>query len=86
NASDYMQLCQQYQSLFMVIDAPIEAEDRNTARRFITLIDVLYDAQMPLYVLSAVSHQHMYNGRQLAFEMQRTFSRITEMQVAHYLK
>jgi cell division protein ZapE len=84
NASDYMQLCQQYQSLFMVIDAAIEDEDRNTARRFITLIDVLYDAQMPLYVLSAVSYQHMYNGRELSFEMQRTVSRITEMQAAHY--
>jgi cell division protein ZapE len=80
NASDYIKLTEQYQSVFMVINAKIEDDDRNTARRFITLIDVLYDAEIPLYVLSIIDFKHMYSGDDLSFEMQRTISRLTEMQ------
>ena len=80
NAHDYIKLSEQYQSIFMVINEPIEADDRNTARRFITLIDVLYDNKTPLYVLSAVDFNNIYAGDELSFEMQRTVSRLTEMQ------
>ncbi len=83
NASDYIQLTQQYQSIFMVINAAIETDDRNTARRFITLIDVLYDANTPLHVLSTVEFTEIYKGDELSFEMQRTVSRLTEMQNFH---
>jgi cell division protein ZapE len=80
NASDYIRLCQDYQSIFIVINSPIANENNNTARRFITLVDVLYDANTPLYVLSTVSFDKIYSGNELAFEMQRTISRLTEMQ------
>ncbi|MBL4661938.1 MAG: AFG1 family ATPase [Alcanivoracaceae bacterium] len=80
NAHDYIKLSEQYQSIFMVINEPIEADDRNTARRFITLIDVLYDSKTPLYVLSTVDFKNIYSGDDLSFEMQRTVSRLTEMQ------
>jgi cell division protein ZapE len=80
NANDFIQLSQQYQTIFMVINEAIETDDRNTARRFITLIDVLYDASIPLYVLSVISFNKLYQGDELSFEMQRTISRLTEMQ------
>lgn len=80
NANDYIKLAEQYQSIFMVINHAIELDDRNTARRFITLIDVLYDKQISLYVLSAVDFADIYLGQELSFEMQRTVSRLTEMQ------
>jgi len=80
NASDYMQLSHQYQTIFMVINKAIDKEDRNTARRFITLIDVLYDSNTSLYVLSNISFEQLYLGQDLAFEMKRTLSRLTEMQ------
>jgi cell division protein ZapE len=80
NADDFIKLCQSYDSIFMVIDEIIDKEDRNTARRFITLIDVLYDAKTPLYILSSVHFTEIYQGKELAFEMQRTISRLTEMQ------
>lgn len=79
NASDFIKLCEKYDSIFMVINAGIESDDRNTARRFITLIDVLYDSQTPLYVLSTTDFENFYLGKDLAFEMQRTISRLTEM-------
>ncbi len=80
NASDFLKICEQYQSVFMVINAEIEIDDRNTARRFITLIDVLYDTNTLLYVLSTVEFSQIYQGDELSFEMQRTVSRLTEMQ------
>ena len=80
NANDYIKLCEQYQSIFLVVNAKIDSEDRNTARRFITLIDVMYDANIPLYVLSVIGFDKIYEGDELAFEMQRTHSRLSEMQ------
>jgi cell division protein ZapE len=80
NANDFIQLCKLYQSVFVVINHKIEDSDRNTARRFITLIDVFYDHQMPLYVISNRDFKDLYSGTDLAFEMQRTVSRLTEMQ------
>jgi cell division protein ZapE len=80
NANDFIKISEQYQSVFMVINEPIELDDRNTARRFITLIDVLYDAKTPLYVLSVVDFNEIYQGEELSFEIQRTISRLTEMQ------
>ncbi|HOP22992.1 MAG TPA: cell division protein ZapE [Gammaproteobacteria bacterium] len=78
NASDYIQLAEKYQTIFIVINHAIDKEDRNTARRFITLIDVLYDTNTPLYALSTVSFDEIYQGNELSFEMQRTVSRLTE--------
>nr|HPI96686.1 cell division protein ZapE [Gammaproteobacteria bacterium] len=75
NASDYIQLAEKYQTIFIVINHAIDKEDRNTARRFITLIDVLYDTNTPLYALSTVSFDEIYQGNELSFEMQRTVSR-----------
>lgn len=80
SASDYIALCEQYQSISIVINSAIEDDDRNTAKRFITLIDVMYDTQTPLYVLSQVDYIDIYKGKDFAFEMQRTHSRLTEMQ------
>lgn len=80
NANDYIKLTEQYQSIFMVINHKIAADDSNTTRRFITLVDVLYDAGIPLYVLSTVGYKEIYQGNKLAFEMQRTVSRLMEMQ------
>jgi cell division protein ZapE len=80
NANDFIKLSEKYQSIFLVINAKIDNEDRNTARRFITLIDVLYDANIPLYVLSVIGFDKIYQGDELSFEMQRTHSRLSEMQ------
>ncbi len=80
NASDYIGLASQYLSIFIVINSAIEADDSNTARRFITLVDILYDEAIPMYVLSTVDFTEIYLGDALSFEMQRTVSRLTEMQ------
>lgn len=57
----------------------------NAMRRFISLVDVLYDNGNHLYLSAAVPLNELYRGKALKFEFQRTRSRLTEMQSGEYL-
>ena len=63
----------------------LSEEDANTARRFITLVDEFYDRNVKLLISAATAIDTLYTGRKLAFEFQRTASRLTEMQSHEYL-
>ncbi|WP_432472251.1 cell division protein ZapE [Amphritea sp. HPY] len=54
------------------------------ARRFISLIDELYDRCVNLFLSSAVPLDQLYMEGSLTFEFARTYSRLTEMQSAEY--
>jgi cell division protein ZapE len=60
------------------------SSSENAQRRFISLVDELYDQGIKLYVLADVPLADIYAGGKLAFEFQRTISRLTEMQSATY--
>ena len=64
------------------------AEDkRNEAKRFITLIDALYDNRVKVVVSAETSPNGLYSaasGTEI-FEFARTVSRLTEMQSDDYL-
>lgn len=86
-ASDYLALAERFHT-FMVEDIPILNFDRrNEAKRFITLIDTLYDRHVKLVASAAAAPQDLYHadqGRE-AFEFDRTVSRLIEMQSEDYL-
>jgi cell division protein ZapE len=63
---------------------PQYSNSENAQRRFISLIDELYDQGIKLHLESVVPLQELYAGGRLAFEFQRTVSRLTEMQSAAY--
>lgn len=63
---------------------PQYSNSENAQRRFISLIDELYDQGMKLHIESIVPLEELYAGGRLAFEFQRTVSRLTEMQSATY--
>jgi cell division protein ZapE len=57
----------------------------NEARRFIWLIDVLYDHKIKLIVSAEVLATDLYTEGQITGEFSRTVSRLIEMQSRDYL-
>ena len=55
------------------------ASSDNSARRFISLIDELYDQNVTLYLRSDVPLAELYKEGALLFEFRRTYSRLMEM-------
>ncbi len=55
------------------------------ARRFINLVDEFYDRNVKLVLAAAAPLSALYGGGRLAFEFQRTISRLQEMQSYEYL-
>ena len=82
---DYIELAREYQSL-IVSDVPVlDAQHEDEARRFIALVDELYDRNVNLIVSAAAPPAALYRGEHLAGLFARTASRLSEMQSIEYL-
>lgn len=82
---DYIELAREYQSL-LLSDVPVlDAQHEDEARRFIALVDELYDRNVNLIVSAAAAPAALYRGERLGALFARTASRLTEMQSAEYL-
>ena len=82
---DYLEVARLYST---VIITGIEAMHDGTvdvARRFVSLIDVLYDHRVKLICSADVAVEELYQDKFLAFEFQRTVSRLLEMQSLEYI-
>lgn len=83
--NDYIEIARWYQTV-IISDVPLLDENiENAARRFISLVDEFYDRRVKLILSAAASIDSLYQGSKLAFEFQRTVSRLTEMQSSEYL-
>jgi cell division protein ZapE len=86
-ASDYLALAREYHTLLLDGVPVLEAAMRNEAKRFITLVDVLYEHNVKLVVSAAAEPSGLagsLEGRE-AFEFARTASRLVEMRSDSYL-
>lgn len=85
--ADYLALAREFHSLIIDNVPRIEANDRNVARRFILLVDTLYDAHVKLAASAAVEPPDIYQGTNgaEAFEFARIVSRLAEMRSLDYL-
>jgi cell division protein ZapE len=83
---DYLAIARRYDTV--VLDGvPILKEDtRNEARRFMTLIDTLYEQRVNLVMSAQAAPQELYRGGTHSFEFERTVSRLMEMQSDDYLR
>ncbi|WP_028469450.1 cell division protein ZapE [Neptunomonas japonica] len=61
------------------------ARQDDPARRFISLVDELYDRRVNLYLSADVPLEYLYSGGSLSFEFKRTHSRLVEMQSIEYI-
>jgi len=80
--ADYLSIAEAFET--MVIDAIPVLTERNSARRFMTLIDALYDQRRALYCSAAVEPDALYPDGNEAF--QRTISRLLEMRSDAYIE
>ncbi len=81
---DYLALAQNFQILFLEHIPELSPDRRNEARRFVLLIDTLYDGKVRLVATSAQAPEGIYPEGDHAFEFGRTVSRLKEMQSASW--
>jgi cell division protein ZapE len=82
---DYIEIARNYQSV-IVSDIPVlDSFHEDEARRFIALVDEMYDRNVNLIVSAAAPPVELYRGERVAFQFERTASRLIEMQSEEYL-
>lgn len=84
-AADYLRLSHAFQTLILENVPQMGPEKRNEAKRFVTLIDALYETKTKLIMSAAVEPSELYKDGTGAFEFERTASRLIEMRSQIYL-
>ncbi|MGQ0526959.1 MAG: cell division protein ZapE [Alphaproteobacteria bacterium] len=84
-AEDYLAIAHAYHTVFIENVPKMAYDRRNEARRFMMLIDVLYENRTRTIITAATTPDRLYYGDDYAFEFQRTVSRLLEMQSEAYL-
>lgn len=83
---DYIELARDYHSIILS-SVPIMDENMDDkARRFIYLIDELYDRKVKLIISADVPPEKLYTGDMFRFAFNRTSSRLVEMRSKNYLE
>lgn len=83
--NDYIELSRLFHAV-LISGVPVFTPDiDDQARRFINLVDEFYDRRVKLVLAAAAPLTGLYQGGGLAFEFQRTVSRLQEMQSHAYL-
>ena len=85
-APDYIQLARDYHTI-IVSGVPVMDESMDDrARRFVYLIDELYDSRVKLVISADAAPEKLYTGEMLKFAFNRTSSRLIEMRSTEYLE
>jgi cell division protein ZapE len=82
---DYIEIARLYHTVFLSNVPVFRGGDDDEARRFVMLIDELYDRGVNLVVSCGAEPANLYHGERLRFDFRRTASRLIEMQSHSYL-
>jgi len=87
-ASDYLAIAHRFDTVFLEDIPQMGPEKRNETKRFIILIDTLYDNQVRLIASAEAMPEDLLTERRgtEGFEFDRTVSRLFEMRSADYLE
>ncbi|MTJ81782.1 MAG: cell division protein ZapE [Telmatospirillum sp.] len=85
-AADYLALAARYHTVILSDIPVLSPADRDVAKRFVLLIDALYEQKVTLVCSAAATPQALYRSGDGSFEFQRTVSRLMEMQSEQYLQ
>lgn len=84
-AEDYINIAERYHTLILDGVPRLREDRRNEAKRFMTLIDTLYENKVKLVMAAETPPHDLYRGETHGFEFERTISRLMEMQSNDYL-
>jgi cell division protein ZapE len=84
--NDYLALAQAFHTVFLEDVPKLTPARREEARRFVTLVDALYEARTRTIVLAEADPVGLYPAGDGAFEFERTASRLQEMRSASWLE
>ena len=83
--ADFLALAKKYRAI-VIDDIPTMTDAiRDQARRFMTLIDALYERHTTLVCSAADEPEALYAGTDWGFEFDRTVSRLMEMRSEDYV-
>jgi cell division protein ZapE len=86
-AADYLRIAREYHTIILDRIPVMTYDNRNAAKRFIILIDTLYDMNVKLIASAAAAPDALYCADEgfEALEFKRTASRLVEMRSQDYL-
>ena len=85
STDDYIELARLFHTVLVSGVIAMDDKSDDIGRRFINLVDEFYDRNVKLVLTAAVLPEQLYTGKRLAFEFDRTVSRLREMQSTDYL-
>lgn len=82
---DYLAIASRFNTLLISAIPILGPHNRDSAKRFVTLIDALYEAKTKLICSAEAQPHELYTSGDGAFEFERTVSRLMEMQTPEYM-
>ncbi|MCP5364374.1 MAG: cell division protein ZapE [Hyphomicrobiales bacterium] len=83
--ADYLAIACHFDVLFLSGIPRMSPAKRNEAKRFVTLVDALYEHRVKLICSAETGPEDLYPAGDGAFEFERTVSRLHEMQSEDYI-
>jgi cell division protein ZapE len=84
-SADYIEIAREHHTVLLGGIPRFDGGNDDPARRFVHLVDELYDRHVNLVCTADAAPQALYAGERLAGAFERTASRLVEMQSAEYL-
>jgi cell division protein ZapE len=84
-ATDYIEVAREFHTVLLGGIPRMDASRDDAARRFVHLVDELYDRHVNLVCTADAPPATLYAGERLAAAFERTASRLVEMQSQEYL-
>ena len=84
-AADYIEIARDFHTVLLSGVPLFDTGSENAARRFVHLVDELYDRNVNLLLSAAAEPLWLYGGEKLRQEFERTASRLVEMRSAEDL-
>jgi len=84
-AADYLAIATHFNTVLIDGVPTLSPDQRDQARRFVTLIDALYEHRVNVVIAAAAPPERLYSSGDGSFDFGRTISRLNEMQSVDYL-